>query len=314
MSAEKPFIQPDTQALLDLIAAAQRPKLHQVAPEEARRMHRRMVMQFDLPVPSLHEIRDARSGDVPLRIFFPAAAATGPVIAYFHGGGWVIGDLDTHASFCAALALQSGLRVVAVDYRLAPEHPFPAAYDDCRAAIAWIASNPAALEAPVDGIAVAGDSAGGNLAAVVSLHAAEDGRPLLAQMLLYPATDFVTETRSHAAFAEGYLLEKATMEWFANAYLPDGAQRDVPQVSPWRAANFDAFPPTAILTCALDPLRDEGRAFAARLIEAGVAVKFSEAPGQIHGIATLRKAIPSAARPLKSCIEDFVMLLRAACR
>jgi acetyl esterase len=307
----RPFVQRDTQELLDVIAAAQRPKLDEVTLDEARAMFRHMATQFDLPAPKLHKIRDARAGDVPARIYFPAVAATGPVIAYFHGGGWVIGDLDTHESFCAALALRTGLRVVAVDYRLAPEHRYPAAHDDCRAAFAWIAGNPAELEAPVTGIGVAGDSAGGNLAAAVALGAATgDARPL-AQLLLYPVTDCAAQSSSYAAFAEGFLLERATMEWFIGAYLPDAASRRAPDVSLLGATSFTGFPPTVIVTCELDPLRDEGRAFAARLIEAGVTVKFSEAPGQIHGIATSRAALPSAALVLDACIDDFSALLRA---
>jgi acetyl esterase len=275
-------------------------------------MYREMVAILDRPAEQLNSVVNFHIEDdthrIPARLYTPAGGAEGPVLLYFHGGGWVIGDLETHHAFCTSLARAIGVRLLAIDYRLAPEARFPAAHDDCLFAANWAARSPAVLGAPVAGIAVAGDSAGANLAAFVSSKSPSAGRPL-AQLLFYPVTDFVEQAPSYAEFGEHHLLDKADMEWFRDHYLAEIEDRRDPRISILRLPDLSQMPPTVIMTCGLDPLRDEGRAFAARLVAAGVSVVFREAAGHVHGIVSMRAAIPSAERVLGQCIGDFKRLL-----
>lgn len=303
----------DTQQILDILNSTPGPKLYELPPPEARALYLEMGRQLDLPPETLHSISDvsipASHGTLPARLYQPEAECTGPLVVYFHGGGWVIGDLESHHSFCTALARQLGLRVLAVDYRLAPEYPFPAAHDDCLAAARWASSSPAELGAAVPAIALAGDSAGGNLAIATGLAMSDGARPL-AQLLLYPATDLVEQSASYKSCGEGYLLDRPLMEWFCDSYAPGKESRTDSRLSPLRLDDVSASPPTVLFTCGLDPLRDEGRAYAAKLVNAGIEVHFSEAKGQIHGVATLRGGIASAAAPLNTCIGLFGCLVR----
>jgi acetyl esterase len=214
----------------------------------------------------------------------PDAAGRLPLVVFIHGGGWVIGDLDTHDEACRIICRHGGVHVLAIDYRLAPEHPFPAALEDSLAATRWALARAGELGADERRVAVAGDSAGGNLAAVVSRQLAREGNgePAL-QALIYPGTDFVARTRSHELFAEGFFLDQQSMDWFKARYIPDGADTSDPRLSPLRAPDLDALPPALVVTAAFDPLRDEGEAYARALHEAGNRVVVHRFPGLIHG-------------------------------
>jgi acetyl esterase len=225
----------------------------------------------------------------------PGTAAA-PLVVYFHGGGWCVGGLDTHDGPCRFLATHSGANVLSVDYRLAPEHPFPAAVDDALAAFRWAGSSAADLGVDPARIAVAGDSAGGNLAAAVSLLARDlDGPKPALQALIYPVTDAVGGQRSRDLFARGFLLTKADMDWFESHYLPDPAASTDPRVSVLRAEDLAGLPPAYVATAGFDPLRDEGEAYAERLRAAGVKVALRRHPGLIHGFANMT-AISRTAR------------------
>jgi len=214
-------------------------------------------------------------------------------VAYFHGGGWVQGDLETHHGLCARLAKHADALVVAVDYRLAPEHKFPAAVEDCLAAYRWLRAGGGDIGADRARVAVAGDSAGGNLAAVVSQLAAAGGTPVpTCQALIYPAVDFSLETGSHRDLAEGHVIPRDRILWYTEQYLRDEADKTDLRASPLRAPSLAGLPPTLIVTAGFDPLRDEGQAYGDRLREAGVDVVSREYPGQIHAFVSLTKAIP----------------------
>jgi acetyl esterase len=235
-------------------------------------------------------------GEIPIRVYTPDAPAPRPAMVYFHGGGWVLCDLDTHEVVCSAIAHRAGAVVVSVDYRLAPEHKFPAAVTDAYAATTWVSANAARLGIDPARISVGGDSAGGNLAAAVSLKSRNENGPAIAlQALVYPVTDLSsTSTVSYLEFAEGYQLSKSMMEWFRDQYLPDsGAARD-PYASPLLAPDLRGLPPAVILTAECDPLRDEGEAYGKRLAEAGVPVTCTRYAGMIHPFFSLSGAIPRA--------------------
>lgn len=260
---------------------------------------------FDAPAEAGVRTTDFANAGCRLRAYFPADAAAGPVILYMHGGGWVIGDLDTHHPLCTLIAAVTGLRVVAVDYRLAPEHPYPAAHDDCVAAARFVAGSPPELEAPVTGVAVAGDSAGGNLA----LHVARivGAATVPAQLLIYPLGDSTgPESGSYKEFAEGYLLDRKLMDRFIGDYLPNPGDAASVAASPALHPLANALPPTVVVTAGLDPLRDQGRALAAAIAQAGVETHFIEAKGLIHGLATMRAALPSADHIIRRALRLFV--------
>ncbi len=238
---------------------------------------------FDLEIPG-------PGGKISARFYEPHGIGleNRPLIVYLHGGGWTIGDLDTCDSVCRFLALNTPAVVLSVDYRLAPEHPFPAAVEDAWAAYRWAASNNGRLGIDPGRIAVAGDSAGGNLAAAASLMARDEGdvKPAM-QALIYPVTDAVGGQKSRDTFAKGFLLARADMDWFERHYLPPGADRTDPRVSMLRAADLSGLPPAYVATAGFDPLRDEGEAYAARMQEAGVEVTLRRHPGLIHGFANM---------------------------
>ncbi|HEX6209485.1 MAG TPA: alpha/beta hydrolase [Methylomirabilota bacterium] len=278
---------------------------------ELRQQLRTMVTLMDEPAPDLPRIEDIRipgpAGALPARVYAPSAGAPLPAVAYFHGGGWVQGDLETHHGLCARLAGLAGVLVVAVDYRLAPEHKFPAAVDDCLAAYRWLRARGHEIGADAARVAVAGDSAGGNLSAVVSQLAAAAGTPVpTCQVLIYPAVDFSLETDSHRELVDGHVIPRDRIVWYMEQYLRDEGDKADLRASPLRASSLAGQPPTLIVTAGFDPLRDEGRAYADRLAQAGVDVVHREYSGQIHAFVSLTKAIPQGL----ACTQEIAEYLR----
>ena len=294
-------LDPAAKNLLDLLVAAGRPKVWQLSPPEAREGLRALAEAADAKDVPIGRIENATlpgaEGALPYRSYTPLDAGTEPLpaLVYFHGGGFVIGDLDTHEGLCRMLANASGCRVISVAYRLAPEHKFPAAVEDAYAAVYWVAGHVRELGIDGNRIAVGGDSAGGNLSAVVCQLIKERGGPKLAlQLLLYPATETDVETPSRLALAEGYLLEKKSIEWFLKQYIALGTDPIDPRLAPLLATDLSGLPPAHIHTAELDPLVDEGQAYAQKLAAAGVAVEYTCHPGMIHHFFCLAGAIPYA--------------------
>lgn len=311
------YVRPDVQALLDQMKAAPGPSIADLGAVAGREMYRAMGSMLDLPRGDIAEVRDIAipgpAGAIPARLYRNHKAKSGDVLVYFHGGGWVIGDLESHDGLAAEIARGSGLTVVAIDYRMAPEDIFPAAADDCIAATRWVAGSPAELGEKVTGVAVAGDSAGGNLSAVVAQAlAGQLPVPFKAQWLIYPAVDMVENWGSLDEFADDYVLTKAVMRWFEVTYAPTATQRHDVRASPLRATSLAGQPPAVVMTCGLDPLRDQGRAYAAKLAEAGVSVTFRELAGVVHGAFNLRAALPSIAADLKRGIADLRTAMEAS--
>jgi acetyl esterase len=255
------------------------------------------------------------AGPIPARLYVPGGQPAGepaPLVVFFHGGGFCIGDLETHDGVCRFLAAGSGASVLAVDYRLAPEHPFPAAVEDAWSAFAWAAANAAELGADPHRIAVAGDSAGGNLSAVVSLLAREGGGPAPAlQLLLYPITDAEGLMASRQTYRRGYLLTEPDMEAFERDYLPDGVDPADPRISLLQVADLSGLPPAYVVTAGFDPLRDEGEAFAMRLREAGTPAALRRHPGLIHAFANNFAVCPTARAALSEAAGALRMGLAA---
>ncbi len=304
------YIRDDVKAVVDMINAQPGPLMHEVDPATARQMYLAMVAALEAPAAPLARREDLEApgpaGPIPARLYQAGVPGeAGPVIAYFHGGGWVIGGLETHDSLCAEIARLTGHTVVSFDYRLAPEAPFPAATEDCLAAARWLGTGPAVLGHRVSGLVLAGDSAGGNLAAAVARETRAE-LPLLAQWLIYPGVDMTASGGSLEAFAEGYLLTAAGMAWFLGHYRPDPMH---PWASPLHAGDWAGLPPALVFTCGLDPLRDQGRAYAARLVAHGIRTIFREADGQVHGAMNARGAVPSAQKDLEGQVRDLLALL-----
>jgi acetyl esterase len=294
-------LDPQARAVIDLVIKSGRPAYHTLSPKDARQLFRETRPASTPTPPEIGSVRNlVTDGAIPLRVYRPAGvpdSARLPAYVYFHGGGWVIGDLETHDVICRQLTAEAGVSVVSVDYRLAPEHRFPAAADDAWAATRWVVAH--AAEMGVDGarLAVGGDSAGGNLAAVVALLARDAGAPAIAlQVLLYPVTDVAAESRSYQDFADGYLLTRDSMRWFIAHYLSKPAEATDWRVSPRRAPSLDGLPPALIVTAGFDPLRDEGEAYATRLREAGVRVDYACYGGMIHGFVPMGRLLDTAGR------------------
>ena len=311
----QPYVRPDVAGFLGFLNNLPGPKMHQLEPPAARATYAAMKDIADPPVGELATIADLTipgpAGDIPARLFDVAESrAPGPLIVFFHGGGFVIGDLDTHASFCAEVSRTLDLPVLAVDYRLAPESPWPAAPDDCEAAARWAADSPAALSRKVTGLVTCGDSAGGNLAIVVAMALRDTPAavPVIAQLPFYPATDTTQDYPSYSQFAEGYLLTRDSMDWSNAAYQ---AEAEHIRASPLKG-DLTGMPPAVVVTASLDPIRDQGRAYAAALARAGVAVVYREAVGNIHGFITLRKAIPSSVGDVAGALAAAKTLIAEA--
>jgi acetyl esterase len=279
----------DSQAkqLMDQLSASGMPPLEEMGVEGARQAILAMTQMGGDPA-AVASVTDRTipgpAGEIPVRIYTPAGKPPFPVLVYFHGGGWVIGSLESHDGTCRDLANGAGSIVVSVDYRLAPENRFPAAAEDAYAATKWVAENAASIGADAGRVAIGGDSAGGNLTAVVALMARDRGGPRLAfQLLVYPVTDVARDTRSYEENADGYFLTRKAMEWFWGHYLGRPTDGENAYASPLRAASLAGLPPALVITAEFDPLRDEGEAYARRLEEAGVHVRLKRYDGMIHG-------------------------------
>ena len=305
-------LDPQARFLLDQLAARGGPALHELDVPAARLAFEALrIPAPGEPVAAIEALQlPGPAGEVPARLYVPAGAPpVSAALLYFHGGGWVIGSPDTHENLCKALANRSGARVVSVDYRLAPEHRWPAAAEDCYAAACHVEAHGAALGIDGARLAVAGDSAGGNLAAVVALLARERGGPRLRhQVLIYPVTDHDFERASYRENGDGYFLTTNAMRWFWDHYVPERADRDDWRAAPLRAAKLDGLPPATVLTAEYDPLRDEGEAYAARLREAGVPTTLSRYDGQIHGFASLLDLLDAGRR----AVDQIGAVLRRA--
>jgi len=307
-------LDPRARALLDGMEALGEPPLEELSVPEARqRMANFKEIQAEPPPIATVEDRTlpGAAGALPVRIYTPQVALPAPLLVYFHGGGWTIGDLDVTDVPSRALAHATGGVVVSVDYRLAPEHRFPAALDDCYAATRWAAEHAAELGGDAKRLVVIGDSAGGNLAAAVALQAREQGGPPIAyQVLIYPVIDYSFDRPSYRDNADGYLLTTAAMRWFWGHYLGDEADGADWRASPLRAADLSGLPPALIATCEFDPLRDEGEAYADSLRAAGVAVKLHRYAGMIHGFYWMSKVLPQAQELLDEIAAELQSALR----
>jgi acetyl esterase len=306
-------VHPQVAVLLERAARSPLPPVHTVTPFVARRIYRdtRAVL-----APRPPEVSDIKllvaECKVAIRAYRPAGAAKQerlPALLYFHGGGWTIGDLDTHDVLCRQLANGARCAVFSVDYRLAPEYPFPAAVDDCITAARYIASNAENLHIDDKSIAVGGDSAGGNLAAVVALHARDAGGPALVfQLLIYPSTDQRCGFASHERNGQGYLLTKEGIAFFRSSYLPAAKDREDWRASPLLAKTLAGLPPALVLTAGYDPLVDEGRAYAERLAKEGTQVEYRQYDDMVHGFILFGGALDTA----NSAVADCCAALRGA--
>jgi acetyl esterase len=304
-------LDPQAKAFLDQLTAAGAPPLHALPVAEARQALR-TLFSTGTPEP-IHQMEDHRvpgpAGHIPVRMYVPQGKGSLPVLVYFHGGGWVLGDLETHDGTCRGLANAAKCMVIAVDYRLAPEHKFPAAPEDCYAVTKWVVLNAASFGGDPTRIAVGGDSAGGNLAAAVALMAADRGAPTLAyQLLIYPVTNYAFDTPSYRENADGYLLTRDSMQWFWGHYLANENDGQNAYASPMRARDCRRVPAALVITAEFDPLRDEGEAYAARLREASVPVDVKRYNGMIHGFFSLGQVLDQG----KKAMADAAAGLRAA--
>jgi acetyl esterase len=310
-----PYVRPDVRRFLDWLNALPGPRSHEAGPVEARNMMLASRHVADAPAGELAVIRDLAcpgpAGEIGLRLYDACQQReAGPLFLFFHGGGFVLGDLDTHEPFCAEMARALDLPVLAVDYRLAPEHPWPTGIEDAIAAARWAAASPEALGRKVTGLVTCGDSAGGNFAIVVGLALRDEPAavPVIAQWPIYPAADPGKGYPSYEDFCEGHLLTRAGMDWFEQCYCADeGDWRYAPLVK-----SQAGMPPTLVVTASLDPIRDQGRAYAAACIEAGVPTVFREAEGNIHGFINLGRAVPSSSEDIAGCVAALKLILAEA--
>jgi acetyl esterase len=304
------FVRPDVRAFLEFLNNLPGPKSHEVGPVEARKMMVTGRYALDAPereIPVKRDL-DGPEGPAGVRLYdVRQDREPGPVIVFIHGGGWVIGDLETHDPLCIDLALELDVPVIAVDYRLAPENPFPAAFEDSLAAAQWVASSPPELGRQATGMLLAGDSAGGNLAAAVTAALRDEPAevPVVGQWLIYPAADPLVKYPSYDEFCEGFLLTKPSMDWFEDSYA---GPKDDWRYSPLLKGS-EGLPPTFVITASLDPIRDQGRAYAAACAQAGVDVNYVEFQGTVHGFMNVRKAVPSANDDLNRCIAQLKLML-----
>jgi len=308
----EPFVRPDVKTLLAMMAASGQPPIHELTPAEARTMRKASKVATEPPIGELAVVRalscPGPAGEIALRLF-DARAERGPgdVIVFTHGGGFVFGDLDSHASLCAEISRQMDLPVIAVDYRLAPEAPFPAAPEDAIAAARWIAANGAVTGQEAERLVVMGDSAGANLAIVTAIALRDEPAavPVAAQCLVYPVTETCADQGSGHEFGEGYFLTQAGMEWFDSHYrAPDDHPLRNPMVR-----GLAGLPPTVIITASLDPLRDQGRALAGEIAKVGGEVVYLEASGTIHGFWSMRGLLPSSAADVARTLAHLKLML-----
>src|SRR3954462_6993931 len=296
-------LDPDAAAVFNAFREADRPPYETVSPAEARELYLKGRVVTNPEPPELQTVDPlaipAPHGNIPARKYIPKVLRTdrglAPCLVFFHGGGWVIGDLDSHDVVCRKLADEAQLIVISVDYRLAPEHKFPAAVDDAKVATKWIADNAASLGVDRSRLTVGGDSAGGNLATVVAIAARDGKGPAIAgQVLIYPAVEFAMTHPSHREPDTSFLLTHSVIRWFSNHYLSSADDVADWRASPVRATTLAGLPPAYVLTAGGDPLRDEGEEYAQRLKDAGVPVTYRTFPGQFHGFFTMGKLLPQA--------------------
>ena len=292
------------QAQLWLMRLSGQPELHERGVEGGRRTLDRIAPILDVQgvddVVSVDRTVAGAEGPRPARVYTPQRrrGAPAPGLVWFHGGGFVVGSIESHDGVCRALASRSGAVVIAVDYRLAPEHRFPAGLDDAIAATRWVLANAASIGIDPAAVGVGGDSAGANLAAEVALALRKAPVEPVFQLLVYPVTDFTRSLPSHRFFAHGFMLPEPTVLWFRELYLADPKQRTDPRVSPLFAQDLSGLPPALVVTAGFDPLRDEGRAYADRLRDAGVAVEYTCSEGSMHGFLNTAGVIDESARVL----------------
>ncbi len=316
------MLHPQARALLDLVESLDVPPMQRLTPQEARDAYRDRRYYLQPDPPAVAEVREFPADTphgvaVPLRAYRPAGSAADavlPVLVYFHGGGWTIGDLETHDVLCRELANGAGCTVVSVDYRVAPEARFPAAVDDCIAATRWVRAHAAELKVDPARLAVGGDSAGGNLAAVVCIDArdAGDQPPIVFQLLVYPATDMRSEAASHRTNGQGYLLTNELVRYYHDHYIDD-VRHDLDwRASPLLAEDLAGVPPAFVMTAGYDPLRDEGLAYAQRLTEDGVRTTHVCFERQIHGFITMGRVLDEANAAVAMCADELRRAFAAA--
>ena len=305
-------LDPQARAVLDQMAEAGGPPINELSVKEARQASAALAAMQGLPEP-VGSVEDRTllgpGGGFPVRLYVPFGKGPFPVLIYFHGGGWVIGDIESSDGLCRTLTNAVGCIVVSVDYRLAPEHPFPAAADDAYHATLWAATNASSFGGDPSRIAVCGDSAGGNLAAVVAQIARDRGKPAICfQLLIYPVIDAACDTPSYSENAEGYFLTKDAMQWFWNHYVRNDADRSHPYASPLRARTLSGLPAALVITAEFDPLRDEGERYAERLRAAGTPVQLTRYDGMIHGFFAMSAVIDQG----RTAIQQSAAALRTA--
>jgi acetyl esterase len=305
-------LDPQARAVLDQMAGAGGPPINELSVTEARQASAALAAMQGFPEP-VGSVEDRTllgpGGGIPVRIYVPCGNGPFPVLLYFHGGGWVIGDIESSDGLCRILTNAVGCMVVSVDYRLAPEHPFPAAADDAYHATLWAATNASSFGGDPSRIAVCGDSAGGNLAAVVAQIARDRGKPAICfQLLIYPVTDAACDSPSYSENAEGYFLTKDAMQWFWNHYVRNNADRSHPYASPLRARNLAGLPAALVITAEYDPLRDEGERYAEGLRAAGTPVQLTRYEGMIHGFFAMSAVIDKG----RTAIQQSAAALRTA--
>ncbi len=307
-------LDPVAQKLIELVKSLNEPPLGALPLEQARqRMYRAIRLSGEPEEVAKVENRKipGPAGEIPVRVYTPTGKGPFPVLVYYHGGGWVVCDLETHDPICRSMAHEAACIVVSVDYRLAPEAKFPAAVEDSYAALEWVAAHAPEINGDSTKIAVGGDSAGGNLAAVVSLLARDrQGPALVFQLLIYPSVASDHDFPSIQENGKGYMLEITDMEWFASQYIPDGTDLKDPRLSPYWAESHRDLPPALVITAEFDPLRDEGEAYAQKLKEAGTPAQVLRYDGMIHGfygmtgrMAQAREAIATSATALRQAFE-----------
>ncbi|MEK9721596.1 MAG: alpha/beta hydrolase [Quisquiliibacterium sp.] len=307
------MLHPQTQALLKLIEERNLPATHTLTPEVARNMYRDRRTFTQPDPPAMGKVQDLSApgphGQIPLRLYRPIGSdPTGrlPVLVYYHGGGWTIGDLDTHDVLCRELSNGAGCAVVAVDYRMGPEHRFPAAVDDCIAATYWVVRNAESLGIDASRLAVGGDSAGGNLAAVVAIAARDAGDlPIALQLLIYPATDMRRVAPSHTTNGQGYMLTSDTMTYFHDHYIDDPKHDLDWRASPLLHEDLARLPAAFVITAGFDPLRDEGLHYAHKLSESGNRATHVCFERQIHGFITMGRVIDEANAAVAICAAQL---------
>ena len=296
----------DVKAVLDLLDQLGMQDFSTLTVEQARTTSLTPPPETPTAVGAVEDLSvPGQATDIPIRRYRPSGDGTTGALIYFHGGGWVIGGLDSHDETCRHLCARSGVQVISVDYRLAPEHRFPAAFDDCYEVTRWAHDNAAQLGIDAGRIGVGGDSAGGNLAAAVALKARDEGLALACQLLVYPVTSARIDTPSYQENAEGYLLTKNAMIWFWDHYVPEAADRQNPLAAPIEASSCADLAPALVQTAEFDPLRDEGEAYAARLKEEGSTVSTTRYDGVIHGFFGMVGGVAKADTAVQEA-ADFI--------